>query len=215
MGSKWYPENKWLWLQDEAVSVDSRAFVIDKAGILYVDGKLVGLNKSQAWALCVVERQQCLTSRKTTLVPVEWARRRKDSDLRLLRYFEDQARGFARSLHERAVSKGAAGGKSVAFVYAFCDGVAHHKIGIAQDVSVRLRGVQTGCPTKITVASFVQCDSRSLAQYIESESHRSLESHRTHGEWFRCSSAMARSALVAAMKKGGGRSELVEVADVI
>ncbi len=61
----------------------------------------------------------------------------------------------------------------------------YSKIGIAHDVSKRVRELQCGCPEKISIDCFwdVEADGI-LAVQIERELHSKLRQYRTFGEWF-------------------------------
>jgi DNA segregation ATPase FtsK/SpoIIIE-like protein len=64
----------------------------------------------------------------------------------------------------------------------------NYKIGIAEDVSRRIAGLQTGNASKIELISFVETPH---AAHLERELHRRLRSKRTTGgsEWFQLDDA--------------------------
>lgn len=58
------------------------------------------------------------------------------------------------------------------------------KVGITNNVDKRIKSLQTGCPTKITVFAIKKKQSRKLAKQLESEIHTELRAFRVMGEWF-------------------------------
>lgn len=63
------------------------------------------------------------------------------------------------------------------------------KIGIAVDLSARVRSLRTGNPHLGTVV--YSTDPLAAARRIELAAHQALESHRVEGEWFRCTTKLA------------------------
>ncbi len=59
------------------------------------------------------------------------------------------------------------------------DGTGPIKIGMAEDVGVRLDQLQTGSPVLLAIHGKVWCDSQ-----WEGELHKNFADDRIHGEWF-------------------------------
>ena len=94
-------------------------------------------------------------------------------------------------------------------VYAISDGHRHNKIGVASNVSRRMKELQTGSPRRLLLSSYVECDSQPEAFSVESAAKRSLDEFRTIGEWFRCDSYYAIQALHEGADEVGARSRPV------
>ncbi len=58
------------------------------------------------------------------------------------------------------------------------------KIGIAQDVTLRVKGLQSSHPEKLRVYHFTGTLRPGRARVIERECHKRLDQHRLSGEWF-------------------------------
>ena len=63
------------------------------------------------------------------------------------------------------------------------------KIGIATDLSARVRALRTSNPHLETV--LYASEPIANARQVELEAHRALETHRVEGEWFRCARQLA------------------------
>jgi hypothetical protein len=80
------------------------------------------------------------------------------------------------------------------FVYVLdCQGFT--KIGVAKNPATRMAGLQTGSPSKPTLAHAQRFDTGKQAFRIEGLLHRRFARYRTHGEWFAISSTEAAEAL--------------------
>lgn len=69
------------------------------------------------------------------------------------------------------------------------------KIGIAQNVEKRVKGVQTGCPLQVTLVHTTELLPREIASWIEKTTHYRLKQHKTLGEWFRITPQQAVTAI--------------------
>jgi len=58
------------------------------------------------------------------------------------------------------------------------------KVGIAKDVTKRIRNLQTACPYKLQLVHSFAFPNRDMAREIESSFHHVEAKHKTHGEWF-------------------------------
>jgi hypothetical protein len=58
------------------------------------------------------------------------------------------------------------------------------KVGISNNVSARLRGLQTACPYPLQLVHAFLAPDRTIAKSVESAFHHVLREHRTSGEWF-------------------------------
>ena len=58
------------------------------------------------------------------------------------------------------------------------------KIGKADDVELRLSGLQIGNPNKMKVAAVIECKNSSDARRLEKELHRKYSRLHVRGEWF-------------------------------
>ena len=54
------------------------------------------------------------------------------------------------------------------------------KIGVSKDPTFRLRGLQTGCPFRLSVLAIIN----GAGVKVEHELHRQFSNYRLHGEWF-------------------------------
>lgn len=68
-------------------------------------------------------------------------------------------------------------------VYIITDGT-YYKIGITSRLDKRIKMLQVGHPTKLTVVHKSEDMSRASAFYVEKLAHAQLVAHRLHGEWF-------------------------------
>ncbi len=68
---------------------------------------------------------------------------------------------------------------SSTFIYFISDGRGFIKIGKAQDVTKRLRGLQTGAASKLIVAGLIRGP-----ESLESALHKRFAQYRAQGEWF-------------------------------
>ena len=72
------------------------------------------------------------------------------------------------------------------FVYCvYAVGTEFVKIGIANDIRERLRGLQTGCPYKLELVAFKGYERRNDAIETESSLHLYFMDSSVHGEWFK------------------------------
>lgn len=69
------------------------------------------------------------------------------------------------------------------FVY-FMESNNHIKIGITNNLYTRTKQVQTGCPVKIYLVSYIEVIDRETALKIEKHLHDKLKHLNTYGEWF-------------------------------
>lgn len=60
------------------------------------------------------------------------------------------------------------------------------KIGKSNDPIKRLKSLQTGCPSKITMVGAIKCKSENHAFRVESAFHKYFSEKRKDGEWFHC-----------------------------
>jgi hypothetical protein len=67
------------------------------------------------------------------------------------------------------------------------------KIGVATDVQVRIREMQTGCPLEITLVASVPCRNPYVSESIV---HRHLAEYRVRGEWFKTDLGMIDEAMM-------------------
>ncbi len=58
------------------------------------------------------------------------------------------------------------------------------KIGVAINVSRRLKELQTGNPYKLKILDIYECKSRSHAYDLEARLHKTFKKKRMEGEWF-------------------------------
>ena len=70
----------------------------------------------------------------------------------------------------------------------------HIKVGIAANPAFRMKGLQTGSSTKLTLRVCYPCD-HSQAAKIERELHRKLEPYRVSGEWFKSEAPLLQEML--------------------
>ena len=68
-------------------------------------------------------------------------------------------------------------------VYFITDGV-YTKIGIAQDLTKRFSGIQTGNPLKLKALCVIPCSSNKEMQKYEIYLHRYFAETNVRGEWF-------------------------------
>jgi hypothetical protein len=88
-------------------------------------------------------------------------------------------------------------------VYAISDGHEHHKIGVASNVQKRMKSLQTGCPRKLVLSSYVECYDQHEAYRIESAAKKVLADKQAVGEWFEINSYDAVQALHEAVESCG------------
>lgn len=60
------------------------------------------------------------------------------------------------------------------------------KIGKARNPIERMKTLQTGCPTEITLAGAIRCKSDSHALRVEKRFHEYFAARHKRGEWFQC-----------------------------
>lgn len=103
-------------------------------------------------------------------------------------YWDGHKRGYAKRSEEveeglraeaRLYSKRSIHGDTEAFVYFIQSATGDIKIGMARDVAVRMKTLQTAHPVKLTL--LVSCDGGAT---VEREYHQRFAEHRRHGEWF-------------------------------
>lgn len=73
--------------------------------------------------------------------------------------------------------------KSTTFLYVLKAG-DYFKVGITQNLSKRIKQIQTGCPLKISRVYYYTLDTKSEALELEKEIHTFLSKVSTVGEWF-------------------------------
>lgn len=71
-------------------------------------------------------------------------------------------------------------------VYFLLDGSGRVKIGVTNDVSRRMSGVQTGCSTELSLIRFIEGAGPKVERWL----HRKFSAHRVQGEWFNFSDEM-------------------------
>lgn len=89
-----------------------------------------------------------------------------------------------------------------AFLYIVCDDYGFCKIGVAQNVEKRLRELQIGNASSLTLAWSHASDT---PYAHEASAHNAMRAKHIRGEWFECSPEDAVSAVFEAM--GGERIE--------
>lgn len=67
-----------------------------------------------------------------------------------------------------------------------CQNSPYYKIGVSENVRVRLESLQAGCPYELTIEAVCCANTRLNAYRIEADIHRSLAKDRVRsgGEWF-------------------------------
>lgn len=70
------------------------------------------------------------------------------------------------------------------FVYFIGDQIGSIKIGVAQDVSRRVKELQTANPNKLRVIMCLHVPRIDHAYAIETEIHKMFSHYRKNGEWF-------------------------------
>lgn len=58
------------------------------------------------------------------------------------------------------------------------------KIGVADNIERRIKGLQTGSPHKLNLLARIGCGGRKQAYDLENQLHRRFSSYRLEGEWF-------------------------------
>jgi hypothetical protein len=109
------------------------------------------------------------------------------------------------------VSKPASYYANYSFVYAIADGHGHVKIGVADNVTKRLKQLQTGNPHRLYLVAYLPLPSRHDADRVEQTAHADTEIERLCGEWFRMSDWCACQVLVDAADACGFECEPIEV----
>jgi hypothetical protein len=93
-------------------------------------------------------------------------------------------------------------------VYAITDG-RNHKIGKAASLTKRLKQLQTGNGSKLSVVCYVPVVDEQEAYEVESSLHRTLSDSRMVGEWFSCASHTVYDAMYqAALSLSPSRSQV-------
>ena len=75
------------------------------------------------------------------------------------------------------------GNKPKCFVYFLCDG-EFVKIGIADDIVLRAKQIQTSNARKIELLAYKKYKTRASAMYAEKAFHEFWQEQRLNGEWF-------------------------------
>lgn len=88
-----------------------------------------------------------------------------------------------------------------AFVYLFGVGSGYIKIGIAKDVEVRRRELQTGNHEEVKVVHVERCADAKAAYLLEVEVHALLHPYRIRGEWFDVSPEQVLRAIAHAKEE--------------
>jgi len=73
---------------------------------------------------------------------------------------------------------------NIPVVYVIRAGYTHYKIGVSENVTKRLRQLQTGNPERLKVIHIQGFPDISIARIIEKHLHRMLKDYRLNGEWF-------------------------------
>jgi hypothetical protein len=81
------------------------------------------------------------------------------------------------------------------YVYVIVDPSGYCKVGKADNVNSRLRGLQTGNPRKLKVYYKHPCKNKYRAQMLEQLTHANLKESRAIGEWFSCTPSEAKAAI--------------------
>lgn len=76
------------------------------------------------------------------------------------------------------------------------------KIGIADDVAKRFRGLSFASPTPMALVHQREFSGRNSAGHVERALHRQFNAKRLHGEWFAIGAGEAVAALNAAIDPG-------------
>lgn len=66
-----------------------------------------------------------------------------------------------------------------------------YKIGHAANVARRIRQLQTGCPSEISLFATLKCESKQHAADVERRLHAIFANRRRVGEWFQFASRQA------------------------
>jgi hypothetical protein len=69
------------------------------------------------------------------------------------------------------------------YVYLLSNGT-HYKVGIAKDVGRRIKQLQTGSPTSLSLVAFAGPFSPQKARLLESSVHKGFHYRCSVGEWF-------------------------------
>lgn len=62
---------------------------------------------------------------------------------------------------------------------------SHFKVGVSSDVAERLKSVQTGCPSKLSILLVYDALRDININKLESAIHKKLRDFNSMGEWFR------------------------------
>lgn len=85
------------------------------------------------------------------------------------------------------------------------------KIGMSNDISSRLSGLQTGCPELIRVLGVVETADAGEASRLEAIGHYLVSRWRRHGEWFEITDLMVSVARMTLERiRDGLEPEMVE-----
>lgn len=77
------------------------------------------------------------------------------------------------------------------------------KVGIADDLARRLKGIQCGNPQEVRVHFALELGDRATAARVEMAAHTVLRRVRLKGEWFGCDAATAKAAVLRAAGRSG------------
>jgi predicted GIY-YIG superfamily endonuclease len=86
-----------------------------------------------------------------------------------------------------------------AYVYVIAAGDEAVKIGVAKNVRLRLKGLQTGHSKKLTIAYEFPFAGRDQAYAIECRAHKLLKARLMEGEWFSVSPEEAKAVVEKAI----------------
>ena len=92
----------------------------------------------------------------------------------------------------------------ISYVYVITDGIGNCKIGKANNVKSRLRGLQTANSNKLRIKYKHPCKNQSRAKLLESLVHEKLKKYNTNGEWFSVSANTAKETIKATAKEYSG-----------
>src|ERR1700731_2369046 len=82
-------------------------------------------------------------------------------------------------------------------IYVITCGSSFVKVGVASNISKRLKALQTGAPLPLKLFDSVRVESAQLAYRYEYLVHRKLARFATTGEWFRIAPAEAMAVLTS------------------
>ena len=169
-----------------------------KDGELYASPKIIGMSDMYAM-MCMGYDALSFTMTEEGLVsPVSWMMKERPHLADELQKFCEMAEGLLPNI---TASRDAFPVGVV--VYAISDGYEHHKIGVASNVEKRMKTLQTGCPRRLVLSSYVECLDQHEAYRIESAAKKALSDKQAVGEWFQINSYDALQALHEAVDSCG------------